>query len=191
MSYYEICQNLNSGWTRRWNDDQKVPYAFNGNEWVGYDDTTSLAIKVDYAKSKNLAGVMFWAIDLDDFDGSFCNKGKYPLMSFVKNLWNGDSAVTQASTSSQTGSSSSTQSTYTQYSSATATLSSTISSTHGLCYNGQGYYADVAANCEKYYICQSNSDNNFTVITFNCPTGLLFDQNLNVCNWANLVTCKK
>ncbi len=26
---------------------------------------------------------MFWAIDLDDFDGNFCNQGKYPLINTV------------------------------------------------------------------------------------------------------------
>lgn len=27
---------------------------------------------------------MFWAIDLDDFRGYLCNKGKYPLMNALK-----------------------------------------------------------------------------------------------------------
>lgn len=26
-----------------------------------------------------LAGIMFWAPDLDDFTGTLCNEGKYPL----------------------------------------------------------------------------------------------------------------
>lgn len=187
MSYYEICQNLNAGWTRRWNDDHKVAYAFSGNQWVGYDDTTSLTVKVDYAKSKNLGGVMFWAMDLDDFDGSFCNKGKYPLMSHVKQLWNGGSVVSQSSSTIQTGSAGSTLSI--QSTSSTTSRASTVSNAHQTCFNGEGYYADVAANCEKYYFCQSISSNDFSVYTFNCPAGLLFDQNLNICNWANLVVC--
>lgn len=28
---------------------------------------------------------MFWAIDLDDFDGQFCNQGSYPLIKTVRN----------------------------------------------------------------------------------------------------------
>lgn len=39
---------------------------------------------------KDLAGVMFWTIDYDDFEGKFCNQGKYPLLTAVKEqLYNG------------------------------------------------------------------------------------------------------
>jgi chitinase len=36
-----------------------------------------------------LAGIMFWALDLDDFTGGFCNEGKYPLMNTAVNLIRG------------------------------------------------------------------------------------------------------
>jgi hypothetical protein len=29
-----------------WNDEQKVPYAYYGDQWVGYDDLQSIEIKV-------------------------------------------------------------------------------------------------------------------------------------------------
>lgn len=60
MAYYEVCQNLNSGWTRIWNSENQVPYAFSGNQWIGYDDMQSLKLKVDFAKDKKLSGLMFW-----------------------------------------------------------------------------------------------------------------------------------
>lgn len=33
-----------------------------------------------------LAGIMFWAPDLDDFTGSVCNEGKYPLATAAVSL---------------------------------------------------------------------------------------------------------
>ena len=37
--------------------------------------------QVEFAKSMGLGGIMFWALDLDDFNGQFCNQGKYPLIN--------------------------------------------------------------------------------------------------------------
>lgn len=31
---------------------------------------------------------MFWAIDLDDFSGRYCNQGRYPLINQVRNRIN-------------------------------------------------------------------------------------------------------
>ena len=45
---FQICHNLANGWKRIWNDEQKVPYAYNGDQWVGYDDLESLEIKVGF-----------------------------------------------------------------------------------------------------------------------------------------------
>jgi chitinase len=71
-SYYEICQLLKSNWTQVYNTEQQAPYVYNGNQWIGYDDIQSLTQKANYIVSKGLGGGMFWALDLDDFTGSFC-----------------------------------------------------------------------------------------------------------------------
>ncbi len=49
-----------NGWTVAYDDFQKVPYAYKGNQWVGYDDQNSIKLKAEYAVSKNLGGIMFW-----------------------------------------------------------------------------------------------------------------------------------
>ena len=41
-----IISYLSLGWTREWSDEHQVPYAYSGSDWVGYDDTESIALKV-------------------------------------------------------------------------------------------------------------------------------------------------
>lgn len=84
-AYYEICTFLPEA-TIVWIEDQKVPYAFKGNEWIGFDNLTSYKYKVDFLKTNNFGGAMVWAIDLDDFLGTFCNEGAYPLISYLNQL---------------------------------------------------------------------------------------------------------
>lgn len=57
------------------NDNAKVTFdsvaavkiaTWDTNQWVSFDDTQTLKMKVDYANSHCLGGTMVWAIDLDD-----------------------------------------------------------------------------------------------------------------------------
>lgn len=45
----------------------------------------SLKIKARYIVDNELAGAMFWSLSLDDFNGTFCNQGKSPLINTVRN----------------------------------------------------------------------------------------------------------
>lgn len=47
------------------------------------------------------AGAMTWALDLDDFGGSFCAQGSYPLISTMK-VELGSGGGSSSSTSSTT-----------------------------------------------------------------------------------------
>ncbi|CAO1336623.1 unnamed protein product, partial [Diamesa serratosioi] len=66
LGYNEICVNK---WPRKWESQQKVPYAVKGNQWVGYDDVESVKLKCNYINQKNLGGAMFWSLETDDFLG--------------------------------------------------------------------------------------------------------------------------
>lgn len=59
LAYYEVCQLIKDGWTKEWNDEQQVPYAFKDDQWVGYDDPKSIQLKCEYAAKKKLAGTYF------------------------------------------------------------------------------------------------------------------------------------
>ncbi|XP_054441527.1 chitotriosidase-1 [Pteronotus mesoamericanus] len=82
LAYYEVCSW--TGAAKRRIQDQKVPYAFRGDQWVGFDDTESFKTKVSYLKQKGLGGAMVWALDMDDFTGSFCGQGRYPLIKTLQ-----------------------------------------------------------------------------------------------------------
>lgn len=82
-SYYEVCSFTSSA-TVGWIDEQKVPYATHGSSWVGYDSKESYAAKVQWLRANNLGGASVWTLDMDDFDGSFCADGAYPLVNHLR-----------------------------------------------------------------------------------------------------------
>merc|ERR1712203_1025400 len=84
---YEICDFLHQpNTTLVWDNEQQVPFAYRGDQWVGFDDERSLRTKVAWLKTEGFGGIMIWSVDLDDFRG-YCGTGKYPLTkALVKEL---------------------------------------------------------------------------------------------------------
>ena len=74
--YSEICVNIASnGWNKVIDSNGfHGPYAYKGNQWVGYDDTATAAVKADYIVDNNLGGAMFWDLPSDDFK-NLCREG--------------------------------------------------------------------------------------------------------------------
>ncbi|XP_025262174.1 mucin-3A isoform X2 [Camponotus floridanus] len=86
LAYYEICENVAE--SDEWevvqpNPKAMGPYAFNGNQWVGYDDEDIVKLKARYVNEKKLGGIMFWSVDNDDFRGK-CHGRPYPLIEAAK-----------------------------------------------------------------------------------------------------------
>ncbi|KAG0427694.1 hypothetical protein HPB47_025279 [Ixodes persulcatus] len=82
QAYFEVCKNVKeNGWTRRWDKDGSCPYAFKDNQWVGYEDEESVAIKMKYIKEQGYGGAMVWAVDMDDYRGE-CGR-KNALMTII------------------------------------------------------------------------------------------------------------
>ncbi|XP_054010820.1 mucin-2-like [Hylaeus anthracinus] len=88
LAYYEICESLaaSDDWeVVQPNSNAMGPYAFKGDQWVGYDDENIVRLKAKYANEKHLGGIMFWTIDNDDFRGK-CHDRPYPLIEAAKEV---------------------------------------------------------------------------------------------------------
>ncbi|KAJ4386833.1 hypothetical protein N0V93_009731 [Gnomoniopsis smithogilvyi] len=68
LSYREIMQILSdTGATSYLDTTDAVRYlVYDDNSWISYDDATTFQMKIDFANSKGLSGLMVWAVDLDD-----------------------------------------------------------------------------------------------------------------------------
>ena len=105
LAYYEICR---MGLRVVHDNAAGAPYGFSQDQWVAFDDMRSLERKARLIKDHDLLGAMFWALDLDDFRGTFCGqRGRFPLINSVKTflgattrclavgVWEGDASMDQ------------------------------------------------------------------------------------------------
>ncbi|XP_043572514.1 acidic mammalian chitinase-like isoform X2 [Chiloscyllium plagiosum] len=173
-SFYEICKFLR-GATINFIEDQKVPYAVKGNQWVGYDDHQSFTTKIQWLKAHSFGGAMVWALDLDDFSGNTCSQGAYPLINTLKSLLNiqiaGGGSITHNSTSSE---STPLKPSVPKVATPTDPHTSTNSWCHGKL---PGLYADPDDR-QKFYNCGGGQ-----TFHLSCPETLIFSQNCKCCNW--------
>jgi chitinase len=67
LSYANLEANYvnNNGFTRYWEPDSKVPWLFNGSQFISYDDTESIGYKTSFIKANSLGGVMMWELSQD------------------------------------------------------------------------------------------------------------------------------
>ncbi|XP_069678399.1 chitinase-3-like protein 1 [Periplaneta americana] len=183
LGYNEICINLDQ-WTVVWNDKQKVPYAYKGNQWVGYDNVESFKIKSQYILDHGIGGAMVWSIDTDDYRGK-CNQGKYPLINTIKSVLSGQSSGTEPSnpTEPPTGD---TKPTDPPTKPSTTTTTTLPPPPLGVC-TKDGFVRDPN-NCQIFYYCQ-NVNGQYTISQYSCADGTLFDTTINACNYADAVQC--
>ncbi|BFZ21707.1 hypothetical protein BsWGS_24746 [Bradybaena similaris] len=83
LAYPEVCNRFVLA-SRYYDSVQKIPYLVRGYEFIGYEDKRSLSEKLNYMQEKGLAGVAFNNMDEDDFNASWCELGKFPLLSHMK-----------------------------------------------------------------------------------------------------------
>ena len=104
MAYYEMCKwtisedpNLGGSAVAKFTGTLNWNY---GDYWGGFETVSSANVKLDFLIEKGMAGIMFWAMDIDDYNGQFCGQGKYPVISGIYNnlklKWDGTKPTTTA-----------------------------------------------------------------------------------------------
>jgi len=70
--YVDAAEMVSSGQEYYWDENAHCPYLLNMNQTqlVTFDDPASIKAKAEYAKQRNLGGMMIWALGYDLFNGA-------------------------------------------------------------------------------------------------------------------------
>ncbi|XP_013106880.1 chitinase-3-like protein 1 [Stomoxys calcitrans] len=171
IGYNELCEKFQTeknAWHLEWESDQKVPYAYNDRNWVGYENEKSIALKSEYVLKEDLAGIMVWSIESDDFRGT-CSAMRYPLLTLINNILNGSTyRPSQAMVMPP----------------ANQQMDSNIGGVFAPQCQGKSGYVRDSQDCGRFYFCEKG-----VAHSFQCPTSLHFDLDSLNCNYATMVNC--
>ncbi|KAM8976577.1 LOW QUALITY PROTEIN: acidic mammalian chitinase-like [Pelodytes ibericus] len=177
LAYYEICSFLKNGATNQWSFPEDVPYAYKDGVWVGYDNMNSFQIKAEWLMKYNFGGVMVWAIDMDDFTGTFCNQGKFPLISTLKRTLGIQTSGCLSHSSSITKTTAAPATMAASSNTGNSPKSSDSGNTpKGFCVGKASGLYPVKDNKNAFWHCADG-----VAYQQNCPTGLIFDLNCLCC----------
>lgn len=156
LPFNEICYNLehNPTWRRLYHAESGSPYAvYDVNQWISFDDLQSVLEKVIYAINvKNLGGIAFYDLDMDDFADN-CGYGNFPLINIARReIFNETETATEPQPDN--------------------TTPNPEFSCRG---RADGNYQNVL-NCRTFYTCA----NGFRY-TMNCPGNLFYHENVDQC----------
>ncbi|XP_032594794.1 probable chitinase 10 [Drosophila grimshawi] len=170
LSYYEVCSFLAAdNTTLVWDSEQQVPFAYRGNQWVGFDDERSLKTKTEWLKEQGFGGIMVWSIDMDDFSGR-CGSGKYPLLNALSDELKDYKVALEYDG---------------PYESHGPRGAYTTKDPHDVtCAEEDGHisYHKDWADCTHYYMCEGERKHHMP-----CPANLVFNPQENVCDWPENV----
>ncbi|KAL1428634.1 hypothetical protein MTO96_002987 [Rhipicephalus appendiculatus] len=83
FSYSQLCEELRDP-HRYFDEPTQSTYVHVGKAWLGFDDDTSIEIKIDKLSRKHRVGCLLADnIDLDDFR-NVCKKGDFPRLRLLK-----------------------------------------------------------------------------------------------------------
>ncbi|XP_028140848.2 chitotriosidase-1 [Diabrotica virgifera virgifera] len=80
LAYYEVKSLMNDPSEVATTVDDTNYFSF-AQYWFTFDTPETVTTKVNYAMDQQLGGIMFWALELDDFNGDYGDK--YPLLHAI------------------------------------------------------------------------------------------------------------
>ncbi|XP_001600140.2 chitinase-3-like protein 1 [Nasonia vitripennis] len=159
LGYNEICEDQD--WKETWQEEQRVPYAVKGDQWVGYENPRSVQEKAEFINRLGLGGVMAWSIETDDFKG-ICGE-KNPLLKTLNHVLHGGAPLPPTSATTK------------------APDAEVKCRTTG--------FVSHPKKCSVFYVCVQNASGGFDSHELNCSKGQFFDKVQMRCNYPNLVRC--
>ncbi|XP_029580225.1 acidic mammalian chitinase [Salmo trutta] len=84
MAYHEVCQYLKSGAVVKFDKSKKLIQAHEYDHWLNFEYIHILREKMRALQRQELGGAMVWSLDLDDFTGTLCGKGRFPFTRLLK-----------------------------------------------------------------------------------------------------------
>ncbi|XP_023860754.1 chitinase-3-like protein 1 isoform X1 [Salvelinus sp. IW2-2015] len=84
MAYHEVCQYLKSGAVVKFDKSKKLIEAHEYDHWLNFEYIHILREKMRALQRQELGGAMVWSLDLDDFTGTLCGKGRFPFTRLLK-----------------------------------------------------------------------------------------------------------
>lgn len=191
--YNEICEKgVETSWTVVRDSYYQAPYAYQGNQWIGFDDVTSLKNKAQYVTSKNLLGAMVWSIETDDFHGT-CSGTKFILIKSIYESMNGPIVTPTPGTGTpSTSTPRTTLPTGTTNTRASTPAGTGPTSAPGTC-TAPGFYPEL--DCGHFYECvptgSGGAGGGFTIVHYECAPGTAFNPAIKACDWPyNVPGCE-
>ena len=174
---FQICDNVkNKGWKVVRDPASRMgPYAYKGNQWVGYDDVDTIRMKTEYIKKNNLGGAMIWALDLDDFKDR-CECETHPLLRTINRVLGRISIPEPQPVCTMTGN-------YRQQEEKDTYIADLPAAPYYKC--EQGLFQKHPSDCKMYRVCNHED---FTEVP--CPAGLEWYEAGKRCDWPETAQCK-
>ncbi|XP_054155291.1 probable chitinase 10 [Oppia nitens] len=73
--YRHVCQLVkNQGWIKEQSDKGHDPFAYKGDEWIGYDDPYAAYEKAKWVRDNGYGGIIIWEISHDDYKKECCSQ---------------------------------------------------------------------------------------------------------------------